>query len=332
MRNLLAVGLLFIVFGSYGQSTKKLSRQEYFDKYHQMAVDEMHRSGVPASITLAQGALESGDGNSTLARKANNHFGIKCHKDWNGKTTYQDDDSRNECFRKYASVEDSYRDHTDYLKSGSRYAFLFELDITDYKGWARGLKKAGYATSPSYADRLIDIIEEFGLTKYDESIQVAPSEKPEARATHKKTISREIFEINRVKCIKARAGDTYASLTAEMGKLDWELPKYNDGTIADSLVPGQLIYIQPKRNKARMGEREHVFKTGETMLEISQLYAVKLESLYRLNQMEPGTQPDPGAKLELRRASKSHEKAKPESTFRISGGKEEDDIKVDLGL
>lgn len=153
--------LAWVIVGdrlAFSQSSDRMTRAEYFEAYKDMAIDEMHRSGVPASITLAQGALESGDGNSSLAKRANNHFGIKCHEDWNGKKVYQDDDSKNECFRKYPSVEDSYRDHSDYLKAKSRYDFLFELNITDYKGWAKGLKKAGYATSPSYAESLIRII------------------------------------------------------------------------------------------------------------------------------------------------------------------------------
>ncbi len=154
-RSLLLVLLNLLLCTSWSQTGGKMTRYQYFEKFHEMAVEEMNRSGVPASITLAQGALESADGNSSLAREANNHFGIKCHEDWTGKKVYQDDDSKDECFRKYYSVEDSYRDHSDYLKAKSRYAFLFELELTDYKGWARGLKKAGYATSPTYADRLI---------------------------------------------------------------------------------------------------------------------------------------------------------------------------------
>jgi len=325
----IAFSLLFSV--SFAQSQKRMTREAYFEKFHQMAVDEMHRSGVPASITLAQGALESGDGNSTLAKKANNHFGIKCHNNWNGKTSYQDDDRRNECFRKYESVEDSYRDHTDYLKSTSRYAFLFALDLTDYKGWARGLKKAGYATSPTYAERLIEIIEQYGLIKYDDATIVTTKERPKARNTHETEISREVYEINRVKFIKAGPGDSYPSLTAEMGKIDWELPKYNDGTISDSLIPGQIIFIQPKRNRAKAGDRVHIFKTGETMLQVSQLHAIKLESLYRLNHMKPGMQPDPGAILQLRREVKSRKSA-PEPKVKISGGNEEDSIIIDLNL
>ncbi|HAK69911.1 MAG TPA: N-acetylmuramoyl-L-alanine amidase, partial [Cryomorphaceae bacterium] len=141
--------LSFSVLNAYSQSTV---RQQYVATYAQIAVDEMNRSGIPASITLAQGILESGDGQSDLARKSKNHFGIKCHKDWTGERVYHDDDEKDECFRKYKNVRFSFEDHTDFLVRGSRYDFLFDLDLSDYKGWAKGLKKAGYATSPSYAD------------------------------------------------------------------------------------------------------------------------------------------------------------------------------------
>lgn len=305
---------------------------QYFEKFHVMAVDEMHRSGVPASITLAQGALESADGNSSLAREANNHFGIKCHEDWTGKKVYQDDDARNECFRKYASVEDSYRDHTDYLKAKSRYAFLFELELTDYKGWARGLKKAGYATSPTYADRLIKIIEDFDLFRYDDMVIPEQHDQRKARRTNEKVATRGVLETNRVKFVRAIPGDTYYAITKELGKLDWEIPEYNDAAMGDSIVPGQVVYIQPKRNRAQASAREHVFKTGETMRMVSQLYAIKLTSLYKMNNIKPGTQPEPGTKLQLRKAVRTSGGKQQESKEKIRGGNEDEDIKIDLNL
>lgn len=309
-----------------------MTRMQYIEKYHIMAVVEMHRSGIPASITLAQGLLESGDGNSSLAREANNHFGIKCHNDWTGKKVYQDDDERNECFRKYPSVEDSYRDHSDYLKAKSRYAFLFELQPADYKGWARGLKKAGYATSPTYADRLIKIIEDFDLFRYDDMVIPQKPEERKARHTKEKLAMREVLETNRVKFVRAAEGDSYATITAELGKLDWEIPEYNDGSIGDSILKGQVVYIQPKRNRAQAGEKEHVFKTGETMRMVSQLYAIKLESLYRMNNLKPGTQPEPGTTLQLRKALKTGGARQPELKEKVRGGGEEEEIKIDLNL
>jgi flagellum-specific peptidoglycan hydrolase FlgJ len=149
---------VLLVLNLWGQNKRKITRSEYIETYKGLAMTEMRRTGIPASITLAQGILESGNGNSTLAVKANNHFGIKCH-DWNGPSIKQDDDRKNECFRKYRNPEKSYKDHSDFLTGRSRYAFLFDLKPDDYKAWARGLKKAGYATSSSYASALIKIIE-----------------------------------------------------------------------------------------------------------------------------------------------------------------------------
>ncbi len=326
---LLLIHVFFCV--SWSQSGGKMTRLQYFERFHEMAIDEMHRSGVPASVTLAQGALESADGNSTLAREANNHFGIKCHNDWTGKKVFQDDDAKGECFRKYSSAEDSYRDHTDYLKSKSRYSFLFELKLTDYKGWAKGLKKAGYATNPKYADQLIKIIEDFKLYRYDDMVIPQKTARRKSRHTNEKVSMRQVMETNRVKFVRAVAGDTYAKITAELGKLDWEIPEYNDGSMGDSIIPGQVVYIQPKRNRAQPGDNQHVFKTGETMRMVSQLYAIKLESLYKMNNLKPGTQPDPGTVLQLRKAVKKGAK-QFESREKIRGGDEEEDFKIDLNL
>jgi LysM repeat protein len=331
-RSLLLLLLNIVLCVSWSQKSGKMTRLQYFEKFHEMAIEEMQRSGVPASITLAQGALESGDGNSSLAREANNHFGIKCHDDWTGKKVYEDDDSRDECFRKYLSVEDSYRDHTDYLKSKSRYAFLFELKLTDYKGWARGLKKAGYATSPTYADRLIKIIEDFGLSRYDDMVIPEKTVYRKSRHTKEKVATQDVLETNRVKFIRAVPGDTYAKITAELGKLDWEIPEYNDAATGDSIVPGQVVYIQPKRNRAQPGDKEHVFKTGETMRMVSQLYAIKLKSLYKMNHLNPDTQPETGTKLQLRKALKTSAVKQPESKEKVRGSNEEEEIKIDLNL
>ncbi len=271
--------------------------------YSGLAVEEMLRSGIPASITLAQGVLESGDGNSRLAKNANNHFGIKCHNDWNGKTIKHDDDEENECFRKYGSVEASYRDHSDYLMTQQRYAFLFELPPGDYKAWARGLKRAGYATSPTYASKLIEIIEENNLQRYDEAAGagVQASARDAAASV---TSSRQILQNNRVKYVIARKGDSFESITGELGKLSWELPRYNEREPGDSLSEGQMVYIQPKRNKAEAGRNTHTVAAGETMYDISQRYAIKLTQLYALNGLGYGSQPDIGTVLQLRKAAK----------------------------
>ncbi len=331
MKGYLLLVFNLVVGGSLAQSGSRMTRLEYFNGYKDMAIHEMRRSGVPASITLAQGALESGDGNSSLARQGNNHFGIKCHQDWYGKRIYHDDDEKNECFRKYESAEDSYRDHSDYLKAKSRYAFLFDLSVADYKGWARGLQKAGYATSNTYAESLIRIIEEFDLHRYD---RMGLSDKPVSKAEkhpHAHAMNREKGETNRVKFILAVKGDTYESLTAEFGKLDWEIMQYNDAGPSDSIKPGQVIYVQPKRNRAQAGKNIHVLKNGETIRAVSQLYAIKLERLYELNHLKTGAQPPVGTTLQLRKALKMEVSA-PELDKKATNIESEEEIKVDLNL
>lgn len=324
-------GAFFFTGLLMAQSSDRMTRREYFETYKDMAIHEMRRSGVPASITLAQGALESGDGNSSLAKRANNHFGIKCHNDWNGKKVYHDDDAKNECFRKYASVEDSYRDHSDYLRAKSRYAFLFELDITDYKGWAKGLKKAGYATSHTYADKLIDIIEEFDLHGFDGNSEKVKTRNPRPTAYVNRIPSRNILERNRVKYVVAAAGDSYESLTDEFGKMSWEIPDYNDIANPDLLAAGQIIYLQPKRNKAELGKNTHTVKEGETMYTISQLYAIKLQRLYLMNDMNPGTKPSVGTQLQLRKPVK-RQVQKPVLKEADESKSGEEEFRIDLNM
>lgn len=308
--------------------------QSYIEKYKDLAIREMMRTGVPASITLAQAMIESDFGRSTLARQANNHFGIKCHNDWMGPTMRYDDDSRNECFRKYRDPEESFQDHSDFLKSGSRYQALFDLDPHDYRGWALGLKKAGYATDPNYAALLIRKIEENDLSSLvigktskgsflaskgiprDETI--SSSENPEMTEnsspdTEKKNtspvfdkglavhaVAGRIMENNRVEYIIVRPGDTVENLEKEFQLLGWELKQYNDITGDMKLVPGQTLYLQPKRSKAEPGKYYHTCTAGETMYTISQKYAIKLKRLYELNRMNPGVPVHPGERLWLR--------------------------------
>jgi LysM repeat protein len=168
MKNILTILLTFCIsLVASASPTEKTPQEKYIEKYAPLAVSEMYRSGVPASITLAQGLLESGNGQSELARKSNNHFGIKCHNNWQGGRVYHDDDAKGECFRKYSDPSDSYRDHSDFLRFRDRYKFLFDYRVTDYKSWAHGLKKAGYATDPAYPKKLIKLIEEYNLNQYD---------------------------------------------------------------------------------------------------------------------------------------------------------------------
>jgi LysM repeat protein len=249
--------------------------------------------------------LESDNGNSTLARKANNHFGIKCHTNWTGPAIYHDDDKKGECFRKYKTVYESYQDHSDFLMSGSRYSFLFELDMTDYKGWARGLKKAGYATSPVYAEMLIRIIEENELHQFDlKGATEANNQKVRKNKEQKATGSasgREILVRNRVKYIIVKPDDTFRSLQEEFDLLPFEIYKYNDMGRDQELKAGQVLYLQPKRNRAEIGNSWYTVKEGETMQDISQMYAVKPEKLYVKNLMTPDQELKAGTKISLRK-------------------------------
>lgn len=291
---------------------RKLTKKEYIERYKDDAIREMHLSGVPASITLGQGMLESSFGNSPLARYANNHFGIKCHADWDGPTFTQDDDAANECFRKYYTVFESYSDHSKFLRGRRWYAPLFELKITDYKGWARGLKKAGYATDPKYADKLIRIIEENNLHLLDKVKEMPPDKKKDIKlAEHKNTQPAVTAESesksyqlevrlheNNIKYVVAREGDTYASLTSELSLMDWQLPKYNEAKAERPLKVGEIVYLQPKRSKGK--SKSHRVKKGDTMWTVSQLYGIKLKHLYKRNRMEPGSVLSIGQVLKLR--------------------------------
>lgn len=292
-------------------SQEQITSGVYIERFKKIAIDEMKRSGIPASITLAQGMVESANGNSTLAKKSNNHFGIKCHK-WNGKKVYHDDDDDDECFRKYESPEDSYRDHTDFLMNTNRYQFLFELRSDDYKKWAKGLKKAGYATNPRYADDLIKTIEQYNLHRFDNGDYRQTVIKKTKRQNDNTDESIEIdikrrktLERNRIKYIVAEKGDNISSITKELGMLSWEIRKYNEIETDSDISAGEVVYLQPKRWRAEVGNDFHIVKNGETMHYISQLYGIKLRKLYRKNRMELGTEPEEGQKIWLRKRKPS---------------------------
>lgn len=291
-----------------------LTRAEYIDMYAPFAVKEMLISGVPASITLAQGILESGDGNSTLAQKANNHFGIKCHGMWDGKKYHMDDDSQGECFRVYENVFESYRDHSEFLSSRERYAGLFKLRVTDYKGWANGLKDAGYATNPKYPALLIKIIEENELDKYDR-MKTPPnatgspkgdgpkgdrhnSNKPNEAIVS--TSQRQMYLRNEIRYVLVEEGDTYEKLEKMLNVRKWQILKYNDKPNSAALVPGELLYLQPKRNRNR-GHDYHFVASGETLRWISQEYGIQMKQLYKHNELNPGEEPTEGQKIWLRK-------------------------------
>ncbi len=302
---------VFFTFSIQAQNNGNMTREDYIAAYREIAVKEMKRTGIPASITLAQGILESGNGNSRLAKKANNHFGIKCH-DWTGRTIREDDDKRNECFRRYRNADHSYTDHSDFLTSRSRYSFLFGLEPTDYKGWAKGLKTAGYATSKTYDKALIRIIEEYRLYELDQGIMTAARKERDRKdrifASESGSSTRKIHYNNRIKFVYAQSGDRLNTITDEFFMMSWQLTKYNEFPRNESLQEGDIVYLQPKRNRAAIGNDRHIVNEGETMHDISQLYGIKLEKLYKKNQMEVGEEPLAGQELSLRRKIKKEDK------------------------
>jgi LysM repeat protein len=304
----LLLGSFFVLTAQSQPSEPRMSKQEYIETYRDPAIREMHATGIPASITLAQGMLESDYGNSPLAKYAKNHFGIKCHKGWEGPSFIQDDDERNECFRKYYSVDDSYHDHSEFLMTRDRYASLFELKATDYKGWARGLKKAGYATNPKYADLLIKIIEDNELYQYDkvkklpESKEIAEVERQPQREEAEQVpqlmaVSRVEVSANNVRYIQAEQGDTPASIAERHNMGVWQVTKYNDIAKNARFLPGEIVYLQPKRNYAK--QPTHTVQQGESLRDISQLYGVKMKKLAKMNGVEEGYLPKPGEQLKL---------------------------------
>jgi LysM repeat protein len=295
---LLLLGFLSLS-GIQVQGQKKYTREQYIADFSDLAMREMARVGIPASITLAQGCLESNDGNSTLAVRGNNHFGIKCH-DWTGKKIYHDDDRRNECFRSYPSAYDSYMDHSRFLTTKSRYAPLFEISPHDYRGWAKGLRKAGYATANNYATLLIRIIEDNELYRYDLMVlngSLDDLDTTTYQPDHGAGIQRQVQLNNKIEYILTEPGDTPESLRAELGMYKNEIYRYNNLYKGAKLEPGSIIYLQPKRRKAAHGNEIHMVEEGQTMYDISQIYGVKLKHLYRMNYMMEGEQPLQGTAL-----------------------------------
>lgn len=291
----------YVVMPLHAQRRNTLYNK-YIKEYAPMAVEQMKKYQIPASITLAQGLLESGAGRSVLARKSNNHFGIKCHG-WRGRKVYHDDDAKGECFRAYKKVEDSYEDHSKFLKNGARYAFLFKLKITDYKGWAKGLKKAGYATDPSYANRLITIIEDYDLYKYDNK----GMSKREARRWQKLLKKKpwlanphQTYLANGLVYVVARDGDTFRLLGGEFD-ISWKkLVKYNDLHKEYTLEAGDIIYLKKKNKKAQKPYKEYVVRDGDSMHSISQKFGIRLKNLYKMNKCEEDYVPEVGTRLRLR--------------------------------
>lgn len=296
------VCLLFSIQGASAQMKWNSAYQSYIDQYKDLAIEQMLRYNIPASITLAQGLFESAAGRSNLTRSGNNHFGIKCHG-WTGKRTYHDDDAAGECFRAYDNARQSYEDHSRFLATQSRYARLFSLKRTDYRGWARGLKQCGYATNPQYALKLTQIIELYGLNKYDRATTYdrfiakhASEESPGPDG-----VRYVIKAYNDNYYVIAKKGETFKSLGKELGISGRKLAKYNERDKRETLDDGDVIYLKKKRNKAERNfkNRPHTVKTGESMYSIAQKYGIRLKSLYKKNRLSPDYNIRVGDKLRV---------------------------------
>lgn len=329
------VGMLFlpvsVVFAQYNEQDIR----DYIVQYSEIAMKKMQEYKIPASITVAQGIFESACGKSRLATEGNNHFGIKCHTEWTGDTILIDDDELQECFRKYASVEESYNDHSLFLTTRKRYSNLFELDIMDYKAWARTLKQDGYATNPQYADRLISLIERFNIARLDTLSQnnehpdftkvtsaqvVAQNTKPSTTPTQPATKSskkiftaigndyptdespftyRKVFKNNNTYFVIAEKGDTYEKIAQDILVMAENLRKFNDAGEKDEPVENEIVYVEAKAhgNPARI----HTVQAGETLRYISQRYGVQLRYLLKYNMLDENSIIHPGDQILLRR-------------------------------
>ncbi len=310
-RSMLFLFLLTAALSASGQSMNRITK-EYIHKYKDIAIKEMHTYKIPASITLAQAILESGSGEGKLARRANNHFGIKCHG-WGGKSIRMNDDIKHECFRKYKNPEASFKDHSKFLRKGERYAFLFKYPINDYRSWAYGLKRAGYATNPMYPELLINLIKRYKLYQYDD--RVAPVRHRKSRRYSGPYIEpspanfevagtnvnqRPFYKNNGKKLVIIKPGDTFKHLASDFEISRAKLRHYNDVRRKFVLHPGDLIYLQRKAGRAERQYPYHIVKQGETLWEIAQLYGIRLKKLRSRNNLPKKYQPPVGMRLKLR--------------------------------
>jgi LysM repeat protein len=289
-----------------GVAQKKSAIEKYIKQYSSIAIYHQKKYGIPASITLAQGILESGAGLSTLTRTSNNHFGIKCHASWTGEKTYANDDKRHECFRKYKTAEDSYEDHALFLINGERYAFLFKLKRTDYVKWAKGLQEAGYATSKAYANSLIKIIEDYELYLFDfnkttekkpESNKPAPPVPPRQEEIIKRSIYKSQGGLQYTQAI---ANDNVENIATATGLKAKDILKFNEIPDDFPIQEGDIIYLVKKKKKAEKPNYDHKVQIGESMHSISQKYGIQIKSLYKLNKKKDDYIPSEGDVLKLR--------------------------------
>lgn len=297
---------ILVVLSLLALSADRTPQEKYIEQYSSIAVSEMERTGVPASITIAQGLVESRYGMSPLAVKGNNHFGIKCHNDWTGSKMYHDDDLSGECFRVYPTAEQSFRDHSDFLRYRDRYKSLFELESTDYKAWAHGLKKAGYATDPAYASKLIKVIEDYQLYRFDCKVAAVPEApleieaprkldrrelagRPEYREELKFSLSHNVMTINGVAFVKSAKGETYKSIAKEFGLFPKEILNFNDLECEEDLEEGTVVFVARKKKMAERGLDKYIVDhDGENLRDIAQRFGVRLSSIRKMNGLKEG--------------------------------------------
>jgi LysM repeat protein len=298
---------IFLVCGLFTclPKTKAQSRNphyiNYIEKYHELAVFHMKTYKIPASITLAQGILESGAGKSPFVLRSNNHFGIKCQNEWNGAKVYRDDDVRNECFRKYKKAEDSFEDHSRFLTQRSRYAGLFRLDITAYRLWAKGLSVCGYATDPHYADKLIKLIEDYELYKYDNvKFEHIRAVGLDIVLNGKFRKERDVYKKYGLIYVIAEKDDSFEKVASDMDFTIGDLLKYNEVPKGFPLNKGDIVYLEKKKQKADKPNYDHVVQSGESMHSISQQYGICLHNLYKINRKDAEFIPMKGDVLRLR--------------------------------
>ena len=277
-----------IVSAAFGQAKKDI-RWTYVENYKDMAVEQMRRYHIPASITLAQGICESGAGTSRLAREGHNHFGIKANNGWTGPYMIVADDRPDDRFRVYRTDDESYEDHSRFLRNSPRYSSLFALKETDYKGWAHGLKRCGYATNPNYAPMLIGIIERYNLSQFDSYSSGRYHSKTKSEAESAFFAEHIVYKVNRCYLIIANSGDTWESVARETGVSARKLRKYNERDKRSQLQSGDIVYLTKKRSKGDKSLKltPHRVQPGESMYDIAQRYGIRLKNLYKLTALTP---------------------------------------------
>ena len=295
--------LCFVFITTFSVQAQKLNQNylNYIGEYSGLAVSHMKLYKIPASITLAQGLLESGAGMSQFVKKSNNHFGIKCHNNWKGERVYHNDDNPNDCFRKYKRAEDSFEDHSRFLTERPRYANLFKLDIKDYKAWAKGLQQSGYATDKAYANKLIKIIEDYSLYQYDEiNLKKGKQTKKQNRPISAPLRDRSVYKTFGLIYVIAGDNDSFDGIASDLNFDVEDLLKYNEVHLGFPLHKGDIVYLEKKKKKADKPYYEHVIKIGESMHSISQKYGIQISSLYKINKKDSDYVPEEGNILRLR--------------------------------